>query len=28
MLLGWTEVILIFVLLLFVFGPTKLPKIA
>lgn len=25
---GWQEVILIFVLLLFVFGPTKLPKIA
>lgn len=27
-MLGWQEVILIFVILLFVFGPTKLPKIA
>lgn len=26
--LGWQEVILIFVILLLVFGPTKLPKIA
>jgi len=27
-MLGWQEVVLIFVILLFVFGPTKLPKIA
>jgi len=26
--LGWEEVVLIFAILLFVFGPTKLPKIA
>lgn len=27
-MLGWQEVVLIFAILLFVFGPTKLPKIA
>ena len=27
-MLGWQEVVIIFVILLFVFGPTKLPKIA